>query len=128
MTGKEVVRPDLAGLMGAYGCALVAKKNWNGEETTTLIPKTKLYDFQVKITHSRCGLCENRCPITINRFPDKRTFITGNRCERGAGIQKPKSTLPNLAKEKYENYLTAHPPGGRSGSRENWHPPRFEFI
>jgi len=102
MTGKEVVRPDLAGLMGAYGCALVAKKNWNGEETTTLIPKTKLYDFQVKITHSRCGLCENRCPITINRFPDKRTFITGNRCERGAGIQKPKSTLPNLAKEKYE--------------------------
>lgn len=117
MTGKEVIRPDLAGLMGAYGCALVAKKNWDGKETTTLIPKNKLYDFQVKITHSRCGICENHCPITINRFPDKRTFITGNRCERGAGKRKLASTLPNLVKEKYDKLFNRQSISGEQAYR-----------
>ena len=102
MIGKEVVRPDLAGLMGAYGCALVAKQKWEKGKKSSLIAGQKLHEFQVSTSHSRCGLCENRCPITINRFPDKRTFITGNRCERGAGKQIQKSTLPNLAKEKLE--------------------------
>lgn len=102
LTGKEVIRPDLAGLMGAYGSALLAKKRWAKEEKSKLLSGQKLYEFQVTTSHRRCGICENRCPITINRFADKRTFITGNRCERGAGQKKVNSTLPNLPQEKLE--------------------------
>ncbi len=102
LTGKEVVRPDLAGLMGAYGSALIAKQRWTTEAPSSILSVEKLDEFQVATTHRRCGICENRCPITINRFADKRTFITGNRCERGAGRQKIKSSLQNLAEEKLE--------------------------
>lgn len=100
LTGKEVVRPDLAGLMGAYGCAILAKRRWNGAGKSSLLTAQKLHDFQVTTMHRRCGICENHCPITINRFADKRTFITGNRCERGAGKPKIRSALPNLPAEK----------------------------
>lgn len=102
ITGKEVIRPDLAGLMGAYGCALIVKERWDGQTETAMLPFDQLDDFQVKTSHRRCGICENNCPITINKFPDRRFFITGNRCERGAGKQKQKSPYPNLAEEKLE--------------------------
>ncbi len=102
LTGKEVIRPDLAGLMGAYGCALISKQRWTKQSMTTLLTPDKLNAFSVKTTHSRCGRCENNCPITVNRFADKRIFITGNRCERGAGKQKVKSDLPNLVQEKLD--------------------------
>lgn len=101
LTGREVVRPDLAGLMGAYGSALLAKKRWSKKEKSKLLSGKNLHEFQVTTSHHRCGICENRCPITINRFADKRTFITGNRCERGAGQKKVKSDLPNLTEEKF---------------------------
>lgn len=100
LTGREVVRPDLAGLMGAYGSALLSKQRRKVGEESTLLPAESLHEFQVTTTHRRCGLCGYRCPLTINRFADRQTFITGNRCERGAGKPKVKSTLPNLAKEK----------------------------
>lgn len=102
LIGKTVIRPDLAGLMGAYGSALISKKRWKKEEMTTLLSGQKLHEFRVTTTHSRCGRCENNCPLTINRFADKRTFIIGNRCERGAGKQKVKNTLPNMAEEKLD--------------------------
>ncbi|MEQ6378582.1 acyl-CoA dehydratase activase-related protein [Bacillaceae bacterium S4-13-56] len=102
ITGLKVIRPDLAGLMGAYGAALIAKEKWDEEATSSILPATKLEDFQVQTSHRRCGICENNCPITINKFPDKRVFITGNRCERGAGKQKQKSSFPNLVEEKLD--------------------------
>lgn len=104
ITGREVIRPDLAGLMGAYGCALLSKQRSMEESAARsgLLPADQLQDFRVKTIHRRCGICENRCPITINRFPDKRTFISGNRCERGAGKPKVSSTLPNLVQEKLD--------------------------
>ncbi|WP_075982921.1 acyl-CoA dehydratase activase-related protein [Bacillus massilinigeriensis] len=106
LTGREVIRPDLAGLMGAYGSALLAKQRWTKEEKSKILSGQKLHEFQVTTTHRRCGICENRCPITINRFADKRTFITGNRCERGAGKQKFKSDLPNLVEEKLDKLFS----------------------
>ncbi|MDP4083729.1 MAG: acyl-CoA dehydratase activase-related protein [Bacillota bacterium] len=102
LIGKVVIRPDLAGLMGAYGSALLAKQRWKKNSESTILNEKKLDEFQVTTTHSRCGICENHCPITISRFVDKRTFITGNRCERGAGKQIQKSTVPNLIEEKLE--------------------------
>ncbi|HJV17795.1 MAG TPA: acyl-CoA dehydratase activase-related protein, partial [Bacillales bacterium] len=106
LTGKDVIRPDLAGLMGAYGSALIAKKRWMNETNSTILGSEMLDKFQVTSTHRRCGICENHCPITINRFADKRTFITGNRCERGEGKQKQKSALPNLVEEKLDRLFS----------------------
>ena len=102
ITGREVIRPDLAGLMGAYGSALLAKEKWEENTASSVLPPDKLDEFTVQTFHRRCGICENHCPITINKFADKRTFITGNRCERGAGKQKQKSLYPNLVEEKLE--------------------------
>lgn len=100
MTGKEVVRPDLAGLMGAYGCALLARERSRTGGRSTVLSPEKLAALTVKITYGRCKQCANRCRLTINRFPDRRVFITGNRCERGAGLPKKKRTVSNLAEEK----------------------------
>ncbi len=101
MIEKDVVRPDIAGMMGAYGCALMAKEQHeNGE--SEIIGLEELQTFTYQVSHSRCGLCGNKCPLTINRFKDKRFFITGNRCERGAGQKKEKNTMPNLYQYKNE--------------------------
>lgn len=117
LIGRKVIRPDLAGLMGAYGCALLSKQRWSKQGMTTLLSPNKLYEFQVKTTHSRCGRCENNCPITVNRFADKRSFITGNRCERGAGKQKVKSTLPNLVQEKLDKLFKRESLTGKAAFR-----------
>ena len=95
MIGKEVIRPDIAGMMGAYGCALIAKEKYEKKESQ-IVNIDELKSFTCNISHSRCGLCGNNCALTINRFKDKRFFITGNRCERGGGRGKKKCTLPNL--------------------------------
>lgn len=101
MIGRDVVRPDIAGMMGAYGCALIAKEN-DEQGESEVADLEELETFSYKVSHSRCGLCGNNCPLTINRFKDKRLFITGNRCERGAGQKKQKNTMPNLYEYKYE--------------------------
>lgn len=100
MTGKEVVRPDLSGLMGAYGCALLARERSVPGGRSNLLPPDKIDGLTVKTNHGRCRGCQNRCRLTITRFPDKRIFISGNRCERGAGKPKKKITVPNLVNEK----------------------------
>lgn len=106
-TGKNVIRPDLAGLMGAYGCALLARERWDGKSRSTLLPVEKIRDFEVKTRFYRCGICENNCPITMIIFPNRRRFISGNRCERGAGKpQKEKSPYPNLLEEKMEKLFS----------------------
>ncbi|MBP3038281.1 2-hydroxyacyl-CoA dehydratase [Bacillaceae bacterium Marseille-Q3522] len=102
LTGREVIRPDLSGLMGAYGCALLAKERNIPGETSSLLTEEKIGSFEVKISRSRCRRCENCCPLTINRFPDRRVFISGNRCERGAGKVKKQITVANLMQEKLE--------------------------
>jgi len=94
ITGLEVTRPNIAGVMGAYGAALLAKKSWQGE-ASTLIPAEKLASFSAESSITRCQKCTNRCLLTVNRFSGGRKFITGNRCERGAGQEKA-ADIPNL--------------------------------
>ncbi|GAA0392494.1 acyl-CoA dehydratase activase-related protein [Paenibacillus motobuensis] len=101
LIGKQVVRPDIAGMMGAYGCALIAKEQYK-DGSSALLSLSELGEFTCSVSHSRCGLCGNNCSLTINRFQDRRFFITGNRCERGAGMRKEKSNLPNLYEYKYD--------------------------
>ncbi|WKY46738.1 acyl-CoA dehydratase activase-related protein [Eubacteriaceae bacterium ES3] len=102
ITGKEVVRPDIAGLMGAFGAALIAREAYLPGETTSLLSNKQLEGFQVDVSHRRCGGCTNNCLLTINRFNDKSRHITGNRCEIGEGSGAKNKELPNLFEYKYK--------------------------
>lgn len=78
--GINVVRPNISGLMGAYGAALYAKKNSCGE--SNIINKNDLQNFTHKVKVASCGLCNNNCKLTVNTFNNGRRFIGGNRCEK----------------------------------------------
>ncbi|WP_459128936.1 acyl-CoA dehydratase activase-related protein [Guggenheimella bovis] len=99
VSGREVVRPDIAGLMGAFGAALIAKEN--AQKESALLPSEKLQSFSITTEVKRCEKCTNHCLLTINHFPGDRTYITGNRCERGRG-EEIKEKLPNLYSYKYK--------------------------
>lgn len=103
--GREVVRPDIAGMMGAYGCALIARERDTGGRSS-ILPREELDSFRYTVSHSRCRLCGNACSLTINRFNGERSFVTGNRCERGAGHRRERNGLPNLYQYKYERIFS----------------------
>ena len=84
-TGREVIRPGIAGLMGAFGAALYAKENINGDSTTAT--PEELTDFSYKSQSAVCRGCTSKCNVNIIRFNDGRKFISGNKCERGAGLK-----------------------------------------
>ncbi|HBR02818.1 MAG TPA: 2-hydroxyglutaryl-CoA dehydratase [Ruminiclostridium sp.] len=108
ITGKEVVRPDIAGLMGAFGAALLAKNAWQRGVSSSLINKEKLSEFSHRTRTARCQKCTNHCMLTINIFGDGQSYITGNRCERGTGIDKP-SDIPNLFDYKFKRVFSYEP-------------------
>ena len=104
--GREVTRPAISGLMGAYGAALHAKDNRPAQ--TALVLPEELEAFTHSVSNVRCGLCTNHCSLTVNQFPGGRRFISGNRCERPLGKGKAE-TLPDLYRWKYD-YLRALKP------------------
>ncbi len=98
---REVIRPDIAGLMGAYGAAILAKENFSGE--SKLLSADELENFSVVTKSYRCGRCGNNCLITMQKFPDGGKYFTGNRCERGVGGKpKTQSEVPNAYAYKYQ--------------------------
>ena len=113
IVGRNVVRPDIAGLMGAYGVALLAKEqyeaNMDMEYVSTLSKPEDLDKLKIDITHVRCNGCENHCLLTINKFSNGSKYISGNRCEKGAGIDNKTTDLPNLVKYKYERIFNYKP-------------------
>ncbi|MBQ6998713.1 MAG: 2-hydroxyacyl-CoA dehydratase [Clostridia bacterium] len=111
LIGKDVIRPNIAGLMGAYGAALYARAN-KGE--STLITRNELGEFTHTSKATRCGLCNNRCSLTINEFSGGRKFISGNRCEKPLGGGAAKD-LPNLYKFKTELLQSLKSKEGKRG-------------
>jgi predicted CoA-substrate-specific enzyme activase len=109
ISGREAVRPDIAGLMGAFGSALIAKERWQGQDVSSMLQVEGLRGFEVKHSQARCRLCTNTCAMTVNRFPDGRKLISGNRCERGLGKQKASDELPDLYAYKYERVFAYEP-------------------
>ncbi len=91
--GVEVVRPNIAGLMGAYGAALYAKKKSKGKADSTLANTEALKNFVHEIKNTNCGLCNNNCRLTINSFGGGRKFIAGNRCERPITKRVPSNDM-----------------------------------
>ena len=80
--GVEVIRPDIAGLMGAYGAALYGRGKAASGQTSTLLDREALANFHQETRSEVCGRCGNNCQLTINTFADGGTFISGNRCDR----------------------------------------------
>ncbi len=113
IVGKNVIRPDIAGLMGAYGMALLAKEQYEANldmsYSSTISKEEDLDKLEIKITNTRCNGCENHCKLTINTFSNGKRFISGNRCEKGSGNIDEHKNLPNLVKYKYERIFN-YPP------------------
>ena len=109
LTGANVIRPDIAGLMGAYGAALISKENYKEGEVSTLIREDKLEKFNFKTTCCRCGGCGNNCLLTINKFDNNEKYITGNRCEKPLGNIGKKLEVPNLYKYKLSRIFNYKP-------------------
>ncbi len=106
--GRNAVRPDIAGIMGAFGAALIAREHYNGE-ATTMLSIDQINELRFESTMARCKGCTNSCLLTINKFSGGRQFVSGNRCERGIGKQKNKDNLPNLFEYKLHRYFDYEP-------------------
>jgi predicted CoA-substrate-specific enzyme activase len=110
ISGRETVRPDISGLMGAFGCAIIAKERYLEDEKSTLLPRHRIDEFKMTSSFRRCGKCGNNCLLTINSFSTEEEFISGNRCERGLGIEKLKEDkMPNLFNYKYKRTFNYKP-------------------
>lgn len=110
ISGRQVVRPSIAGLMGAYGAALIALENYDIGEESTMLSLEELDAFTAEKEFTHCGLCENNCMLTVTIFSDGRQFITGNRCERGARIKiKKEDRKVNLVDYKYKRLFKYRP-------------------
>ena len=100
--GHNVIRPSIAGLMGAYGAALYSKKC----EKSNIIDSEALKSFAHTSKSAVCQGCTNHCRLTVNSFGDGKKFISGNQCEKGLGKAVTEELLPNLYEFK-RNYLTS---------------------
>lgn len=109
ISGREAVRPDIAGIMGAFGAALIALDKYKEGQETTLISKEEMNALEVQSDFSRCKGCTNQCLLTINKFSNGGRFITGNRCEKGIGKQKNADEIPNLFEYKRKRLFDYEP-------------------
>ena len=107
IAGCEAIRPDIAGIMGAFGAALIARERYNECQckNTTMLPIDEIEALEYSTTMTKCRGCTNNCRLTINHFSGDRKFITGNRCERGLGKEKTENKLPNLFAYKAKRYF-----------------------
>ena len=109
IAGCEAIRPDIAGIMGAFGAALIARERYTKEYETTMLPFDKILSLQFETSMAKCKGCTNNCRLTINKFSGGRQYISGNRCERGLGKQKNENHVPNLFDYKLKRIFDYEP-------------------
>ena len=95
ISGVDVTCPDISGLMGAFGAALVARKNYDGTPTA-MVTLDEAKDLEYTTRNVRCKGCNNHCMLTINIFAGSRKYVSGNRCEKGADNHDSKEKAPNM--------------------------------
>lgn len=105
----DAIRPDIAGIMGAFGAALIARERYEDCKSTTMLSIDKINSLEFTTSMAKCKGCTNSCRLTINKFTGGRQYISGNRCERGLGKQKNENNLPNLYEFK-EKLLFSYEP------------------
>ncbi len=110
--GAHVVRPAIAGLMGAYGAALYASRHSSG--SSKILNAAQLADFFHQVKDARCGLCSNNCRLTVNIFDNNRKFISGNRCDRPITHRKADDSL-NIYDYKLKLLKEYQPVSGERG-------------
>lgn len=107
---RDVIRPNVAGLMGAFGAAIVAKNRCENKcDRSSLMSLEELDQFRMETKMSICQLCTNHCKLTISTFSNDKRFVSGNRCERGEGKDKDENKLPNMFKYKYDRTFRYRP-------------------
>ena len=109
IAGCEAIRPDIAGIMGAFGAALIAREKYEDGYQTTMLSSSALDAFQFETSMAKCKGCTNNCRLTINKFSGGRQYISGNRCERGIGKEKNKNNIPNLFEYKLHRFFDYEP-------------------
>ncbi|MDD3206036.1 MAG: acyl-CoA dehydratase activase-related protein [Lachnospiraceae bacterium] len=107
----EAIRPDIAGIMGAFGAALIARERFQAEDNyeTTMLSIAKINTLEFTTSMAKCKGCTNSCRLTINKFTGGRQYISGNRCERGIGKQKNANNIPNLYEYKLKRLFSYEP-------------------
>lgn len=109
IAGVHATRPDIAGIMGAFGAALIARERHEADYKTSMLTIDEINKLSYTTKLSRCQGCTNHCLLTINKFSDNRQYITGNRCERGIGKVKNKENIPNLFEYKNKRIFDYEP-------------------
>ena len=109
IAGCEAIRPDIAGIMGAFGAALIARERFNEGYETSMLSFEKINTLQFETSMAKCKGCTNSCRLTINKFTGGRQYISGNRCERGLGKQKNENGVPNLFDYKLKRIFGYEP-------------------
>ena len=119
IAGCEAVRPDIAGIMGAFGAALIARERYRLKECqcTSMLSIDEINELTYTTKMTKCKGCTNNCRLTVNRFSGGRSFISGNRCERGLGKEKNTNNLPNLFDYKFHRYFDYTPLAEETASR-----------
>ncbi len=105
----QAIRPDIAGIMGAFGAALIARENYTKGYQTSMLTIDQINALEFETTMAKCKGCTNHCRLTINRFSGGRQYISGNRCERGLGRPKNPSQVPNLFEYKLKKLFSYEP-------------------
>ena len=105
----QAIRPDIAGIMGAFGAALIARERYEEGKETTMLSIDKINVLKYSTSMANCRGCTNNCRLTINKFSGGRQFVSGNRCERGIGKEKNKDHVPNLYEYKYKRIFSYEP-------------------
>ena len=120
IAGVEATCPDIAGIMGAFGAALIARDRWTGQRSA-MLPIADILKLQYTTQTTRCSGCGNRCMLTINEFSNGQRHVTGNRCEKGLGGTPKENRAPNVMAYKlkrmfdYPSLPEKDAPRGRIG-------------
>ncbi len=109
ISGVHATRPDIAGIMGAFGCALIARERHEAGYQTQMLTIDQINALEYETKLARCQGCTNHCLLTINKFSGNRQYITGNRCEKGLGKEKNKENIPNLFEFKNKRLFDYEP-------------------
>lgn len=116
--GRNVIRPDIAGLMGAYGAAIFGKSMYqlgSPEKSSRMLSQKELQDFTHEAKPTTCKGCTNHCNLTVNIFTDGQKYISGNRCEKPLGI-KNRLDIPDMYQYKMDKILALQSVPGKRGS------------
>ena len=116
IAGVEAICPDIAGLMGAFGAALIARRNYHGKKTA-MLSLDEIDALTYTATSRRCGGCSNNCMLTVNRFSNGQSHITGNRCEKGSGNVNGRKKAPNMMEYKRKRIFDYAPLDKNSAPR-----------